>query len=103
MTKTKWLELKNLYHIPNGGSRHPLEAINLKRQGVKSGVPDICLPVARGGYHGLYIELKAGRKSKPSENQMIWIVNLKNQGYKAEIAYGYDEAIGIIIDYLTLK
>lgn len=65
----KYPELKLMYHIPNGGSRNRLEAANLKKQGVKSGVPDICLPVARGAYHGLYIEMKSGtqqgfRKSK---------------------------------------
>lgn len=41
-------EIELLYHIPNGGSRNKLEAANLKRQGVKAGVPDLCLPVARG-------------------------------------------------------
>lgn len=55
-------EIDLLYHIPNGGSRNRLEAANLKRQGVKSGVPDLCLPVARGKYHGLYIEMKYGKK-----------------------------------------
>ena len=52
-----------LHHIPNGGSRNQLEARNLKLQGVKSGVPDICLPVPRGKYHGLYIEMKYGKTS----------------------------------------
>lgn len=65
-------EIDLLYHIPNGGSRNRLEAANLKRQGVKAGVPDLCLPVASGKYHGLYIELKYG-KNKPSE--------IKNNGY----------------------
>ena len=51
-------ELKLIFHIPNGGSRNTLEAANLKRQGVKAGVPDLCLPVARQNYHGLYIEMK---------------------------------------------
>lgn len=40
-------ELDLLHHIPNGGSRNQLEAANLKRQGVKAGVPDLCLPVAK--------------------------------------------------------
>ena len=47
-----------VYHIPNGGTRNKIEAANLKRQGVKSGVPDLCFPLARGKYHGLYIEMK---------------------------------------------
>ena len=55
-------ELEYMHHIPNGGKRDKRTAVALKRQGVKAGVPDICLPVARNGYHGLYIELKAGYK-----------------------------------------
>ena len=47
-------------------------AANLKKEGVKRGVPDICLPVSRGKYHGLYIEMKAG-KNKPSKEQKEWI------------------------------
>ena len=61
-------ELNLLYHIPNGGSRNKAEAANLKRQGVRAGVPDLFLPVARGGYHGPYIELKF-EKNKTSKNQ----------------------------------
>lgn len=45
-------ELSLLFHIPNGGSRNRLEAINLKRQGVKAGVPDLFLPVSRHGKNG---------------------------------------------------
>ena len=52
-------ELELLYHVPNGGKRDKATAAVLKRQGVKAGVPDLVLPVARCGYHGLYIELKA--------------------------------------------
>lgn len=48
-------ELALLYHVPNGGSRNKIEAARLRAQGVKSGVPDLCLPVARGASHGLYI------------------------------------------------
>ena len=32
MQQGRWPELKLLYHIPNGGSRHRLEAIHLKQQ-----------------------------------------------------------------------
>ena len=54
----KYPELAMMYHIPNGGSRGKVEAIRFKAEGVKAGVPDICLPVPRGTWHGLYIELK---------------------------------------------
>ena len=49
-------ELQYMYHVPNGGKRDKATAAVLKRQGVKAGVPDIMLPAARAGYHGLYIE-----------------------------------------------
>ena len=64
----RYPELELLYHIPNGGKRDACTAVNLKRQGVKAGVPDLHLPVARGGYHGLYIELKVG-SNKPTQLQ----------------------------------
>ena len=38
-----------LYAIPNGGHRHKAVAARMKAEGVKAGVPDLCLPVARGG------------------------------------------------------
>lgn len=92
-------EISLLYHIPNGGSRNKIEAVHLKQQGVKAGVPDLCLPVARGEYHGLYIEMKV-RGNKPTENQKEWIANLRNQGYKAEICYGWESAAEVITGYL---
>ena len=45
-------ELALLYHVPNGGSRKKAEAGRFRAEGVKAGVPDLCLPVARGGFHG---------------------------------------------------
>lgn len=95
-------EIDLLYHIPNGGSRNRLEAANLKRQGVKAGVPDLCLPVARGGFHGLYIEMKYG-KNKPSENQKQWLSDLRKQGYAAEVCYGWEQATEMITKYLEMR
>ena len=95
-------ELELLHHIPNGGSRNKLEAANLKRQGVKAGVPDLCLPVARGNQHGLYIEMKAG-KNKPTEKQEEWISALRGQGYAVEVCYGWEEAAETITKYLKSK
>ena len=94
-------EIDLLYHIPNGGSRNRIEAANLKRQGVKSGVPDLCLPVARGKYHGLYIELKYG-KNKTSENQDAWLTALQQQNYATAVCYGWQEAQKCITKYLEL-
>ena len=93
-------ELELLYHIPNGGSRNVIEAYHLRKQGVRAGVPDLCLPVARNGYHGLYIEMKRRKGGQVSVNQKRWLIALQAQGYKAVIACGADEAIRTILSYL---
>ncbi|MBS5308768.1 VRR-NUC domain-containing protein [Clostridium sp.] len=99
LARCKYPELELLHHIPNGGKRNAREAAALKRQGVKAGVPDICLPVAIGEYHGLYIELKVG-KNKTSKHQDEWIQKLRNENYCVEVSYGWQEARDTIEDYL---
>ena len=96
----RYPQLLMLFHIPNGGSRNSREAANLKRQGVKPGVPDLCLPVAAGGYHGLYIELKRAHQGVVSAPQRDWIAALRAQGYRAEVCRGWVAASEVIMDYL---
>lgn len=95
-------ELRLLYAIPNGGWRSPATATLLKRTGVKPGVPDMCLPVARQGYHGLYIELKRGTGGRVSVEQKKWLLALSQEGYKACVCRGADEAIQTIRAYIGL-
>jgi len=92
-------ELELMYHIPNGGKRYITTAKRLKAEGTKAGVPDICLPVSRGGYHGLYIEMKAG-KNKTTKNQNEWLEALRIQGYLTAVCYGWVEASELITNYL---
>ena len=92
-------ELEHLYHIPNGGSRNKLEAYHLKQQGVKSGVPDLHLPVPRGKYHSLYIEMKVN-KNKPTDNQLKWHDALRKYGNRVEVCYSFEEAQKVLLDYL---
>ncbi len=92
-------ELKLLFHIPNGGKRSATEAARFKAMGVKAGVPDLCLPVPRGGFAGLYIEMKYG-KNKTTDKQNEWIQALKEQGYKVEVCWGGVEATQTLEAYL---
>ena len=113
LAKGKYPELAWLYAVPNGGLRSKAVAGKLKAQGVKSGVPDIQLDVARQGFHGLRIELKAPEvkaapgitKRKPpgrtSTEQDAWLEQLRSQGYRAEVAYGWPDAMEILVDYLS--
>jgi hypothetical protein len=98
--QNRFPELQYLFHVPNGGARNAITGARLKAQGVKAGVPDIYLDVARGCYHGLRIELKAG-KGKASEDQHNWILNLQAQGYYAQVCVGWEEARELIVKYLT--
>jgi hypothetical protein len=93
-------ELALLYAVPNGGHRHKATAARLKAEGVKRGVPDVCLPVARSGAHGLYIELKTER-GKATPEQLGWIRALRRQGYAAEVCRGWESARSMIEHYLT--
>ncbi|MCK9234946.1 MAG: VRR-NUC domain-containing protein [Acholeplasmataceae bacterium] len=100
----KWPELKLLHHIPNGGERSVVVATKLKAMGTKPGVPDLFLPVARHGVHGLYIELKKDWKfggGKASAVQLEWRDALIDCGYGWALAQGWKEARETLIQYLS--
>jgi hypothetical protein len=100
----KWPELQLLFHVPNGGERPGHAARAMARQGVSPGVPDLCLPVARGQFHSLWLELKrADHSNGPSPMQTAWLERLRAEGHLAVVAYGAAEAIHAIEHYLTTK
>lgn len=103
MQEGKYPELKLMFHIPNGGLRSKSEAARFKRAGVKSGVPDIFLPCARGNYHGLFVELKRLTGGRTSKEQKAWIAALENAGYAAYVCRGWQEAVRTITWYLEEK
>lgn len=92
-------ELDAMYAVPNAGKRSKLAGYRMSKQGLKSGVPDICLPVPKHHWAGLYIELKVGR-NKTSENQNEWIDKLRKYGHKVEVCYGAESAINALKQYL---
>lgn len=100
MQEKKYPELALMFHIPNGGLRSKSEAARFKKQGVKAGIPDICLPCARGGRHGLFIELKKLTGGKTSKEQKEWIAALQNAGYAVSVCHGWEDASELILDYL---
>lgn len=93
-------ELALIHAIPNGGSRNPIEAHNLRLQGVRAGIPDIFLPCARKGFHGLYIELKRRKGGRVSVEQKKMLLALNEQGYKAVVCHGWEEAKNTILEYM---
>lgn len=104
-----WMRLRHplawrlAYHVPNGGHRHKAVAAKLKAQGVKAGVPDISIALARGGHHGLYIEFKAAppHDAVVASSQSAWLHALEEQGYLALVCRGINDAIQVIDNYLA--
>lgn len=97
-------ELDMIYASPNGGHRYDAVGAKLRAEGTKAGIPDLFLPVARQGKHGMYIEMKrADRKNHTSDLQDGWIKRLTAQGYRCEVCYGFDEARDVLCDYLGIE
>jgi hypothetical protein len=97
----RWPELALLYAIPNGGQRSRATAGKLRAEGVRPGVPDLCLPVSRGGFHGLYIELKT-KRNRPTPEQTAWLDALEAGGYAVRVCWGADAAWSVIAGYLEV-
>lgn len=92
---------RRIFAIPNGGARHIVTAKRLRAEGVRPGVPDLMLPVARGGFHGLFLELKRRKGGHTSPEQETEIAQLRNEGYLVAVCYGADEAWQAIVAYLA--
>jgi hypothetical protein len=92
-----------LFAIPNGTSASSMaEAMKVKREGRKSGVPDVFFPVASRGWNGLFVELKqqGGKESDLSPQQKAWLAALNAEGYRAVVAFGWEDAVKQIKNYL---
>jgi hypothetical protein len=94
-------ECKWLFAVPNGARTSMLQAVRLKREGLKSGIADIMLPIGRRGFHGLWIEMKAAdRPSLVSNNQRDFLKAMNEEGYHAVVCMGAEQAISVIEWYI---
>jgi len=103
---SRWPELRWLHHIPNGGSRgdtqraRMIRGAQLKAEGVKTGVSDLCLPVKRGEYSGLYIEMKKPGGKETSEQKEFGAF-VQSQGFGYVCCDHWEKAVQVIQEYLT--
>lgn len=100
MSTAKHPELRFLFAIPNGGKRNIITAMNMKREGVKPGVPDLFLAYPSKGFHGLFIEMKKRKGGKISTEQHWWLDHLIVNGYCASICAGWEDAKNVIEQYI---
>jgi hypothetical protein len=98
----RYPELELLHAIPQQAARSKAGYIWMYREGVRSGVPDIHLPVARGDYYGLWIELKRTDAGKPTAHQNWWIEKLQKAGHYAVVVHGASAAVDAIRWYCEL-
>ena len=100
--ENRYPELKLLHHCPNGGKRDHVSAAVLKRQGVKAGVPDLHLPVPKGQYASLYIEMKSG-DGKLSNEQKEFLRRAAEYGNFVAVCYSQEIALKVIEEYVKLN
>lgn len=94
-------ELFLTYAIPNGGARAKSTAGRMKAQGVLATMPDLCLPVMRGPFASLYVELKVrGKYGSKAQREMAEL--LREQGHCVLECQGVQEGLDAFLGYLAL-
>ena len=87
-----------LHSSLNGLKRTKAAQGKAKASGMLSGVPDLFLPVPRGSFFGLYIEMKSATgRIMPSQSRYLKTVS--DFGYNAVVCYSANEAIEKIKEY----
>lgn len=88
-----------LFAVPNGGARDRVTGAKLKAEGVVAGVADLFLSVPRKGFHGMYIEMKAGKNTQ-TESQKEFQRSVEAEGYLYKVIRSFDEFMQEVEDYL---
>ena len=96
--------IHRMFAIPNGGKRELINAMNLKAEGMRSGVPDVFLPVPRWGLCGLFMEFKRPKSlgkpaGKLSDKQEAWRDDLRAFGYGVGEVWTYQEARLMVLQW----
>lgn len=86
-------------HIPNEGVRTQQQGAYLNMMGMSKGFPDLLIPRAANGYHGLFIEMKTKDGSLKPE-QRKWLRDLRSEHYYCAVCHSSTEAIETLDRYL---
>lgn len=92
------LPSKLLFAVPNGGSRNIIEATNLKRQGVKTGVSDVILLISKKGFSCLCLEFKT-ETGRQSDEQIEFQWQVESFRGKYVVVRSVKQAIDIMMWY----
>lgn len=92
----RYPQLRLLFAIKNEAA---YKNARLRAEGIRNGVFDLMLPVARGAYHGLFLEMKVG-KNQLSPEQTVFAFEMRQEGYCTIVCWGQDAAFRALITYL---
>lgn len=98
LVRLKYPRCELIYAVPNGGHRHKLTAVKLKREGVKAGIWDITVDVPAGDCHGLKMEVKSGNNKLTKEQKKMEAAYIK-AGYYCVIVRDAEEAMRCLDGY----
>lgn len=102
-----------IFAIPNGGSRggiveyrkkdgkigkFSLEAVALKKMGVRAGIADIFGSIPAKNFHGIYVEQKSAT-GKLSPEQKKFKDMVERLGYRYVVCRSYLEAVAALKEY----
>lgn len=89
-----------MYHVPNGGDRHPAVASNLKVMGVLAGVADLAIVFA--GARCAFVEIKAtgGKMSDAQRRFQTWC---ENNAVPYYVTYGLEATLAKLRELGVLK
>ena len=88
-----------IFHIPNE-SRVTQDT----RIGISAGMPDYCLPIPKGEFGALYIEMKKpdlkNTKSGGLSPEQVKRIASLSLYYKVDVCYSWEEALKSVLDYM---
>jgi hypothetical protein len=91
LTWFKWNYPKmKIHHSPNEGRRSEFERFKYSYLGSDNGFPDLMIPEIK-----LILEIKI-KPNRVSQAQKEWMEYFKSIGWRAEVAWTFEEAVGII-------
>ena len=82
-------------HIPNEGRRSERYGKLLKDMGMRAGVSDLFIAMARRNYNGAWIELKSAN-GKVSPEQASFQLDMDRQNYFTSVCWSIEDAIKTI-------
>ena len=98
-SKKRVVQSSPLFAVPNGGNRNIVTATNMKKEGAKSGVADLILPIANRCYQQLWIEVKSP-DGKQSYNQGEWQDFCIKADIRYVVCYSTQEIVDLVLEYM---